>query len=69
MSDAVIMPAALTKKQAAFYTSLSVRSLERLVSGGRLTMVRLTPGSLRFLRTDLDAFLEACPYDRDQRPG
>ena len=50
---------ALTTEAAARYLGISVRSLETLVSIGKIKPTRPTPGCRRFLRETLDVHLRA----------
>lgn len=49
----------LTTEQAASYLSVSERTLESLVSAGKISTTRITPRTRRFAREHLDAVLRA----------
>ncbi len=51
--------AILTKKEASAYLRVTTRTVDRLVSAGRLRAYKLTVGLWRVRRSDLDAFLES----------
>lgn len=47
----------LTKRAAAAYYGLSVRTLDRRIAAGDLPAVRVGPRAVRIRRADLDALL------------
>lgn len=60
----------LSKREAAeFLGGISTRTLERLVASGELCPVRVTPGTLRYRRADLQSFIDSREYCRGRFPG
>ncbi len=55
-ADTVTDKLLLTKRETAALLGVSVRTVERLVSSGSLSPVRVS-GSVRILRADLDTYL------------
>ena len=51
--------AILTKRQASHYLQVTPRTLERMVTAGRLKAFKPTLGIWRVRKADLDAFLES----------
>jgi len=48
-----------TRKEAASLLRVSLSTLERWERSGRLAPVRLSPGTIRYRRDDIDQLLEA----------
>jgi excisionase family DNA binding protein len=62
----VVRRLAITKAEAAEQLGVSVRTIERLVSAGRLTLVHIE-GAARLRVADLEAYLEALsPLETEQ---
>jgi|GEM_PF-2678751 len=60
----------LSKREAAqFLGNISTRTLDRLVASGELSPVRVTPGTLRYRRVDLQSFVDSREYSRGRFPG
>ncbi len=65
-----LSPLLLSKRDAAkLLGGISERSLDRLAASGRIRPVRVTPGTLRYRREDLEAFVANCEYSRGESPG
>jgi len=56
------------KREAAAILGISTRTFERIVSGGEIQPIKLTAGSLRYKRSDLEQYIESCQYGRGNAP-
>lgn len=54
----------LTKREAMEFFRVSARTLDRMVSAGKICPIRVTPGTLRYRRSDLEAYVASCSYER-----
>ena len=60
-------PALLNKRQAAAYTSLSQRTLERLAASGELQGRRIGSRTIRYRKQDIDVWIEGLESGRKGR--
>ena len=60
-------PALLNKRQAAAYTSLSERTLERLAASGELQGRRIGSRTIRYRKQDIDVWIEGLESGRKGR--
>ena len=58
-----------SKREAAAVLGISTRTFERIVSSGGIRPIRLTAGSLRYKRSDLEQYIDNCQYGRGDVPG
>lgn len=57
-----------TKREACTAFGVSPRTFERLCACGVITPIRLATGSLKYKRSDIEAYIESCEYQRGQQP-
>jgi excisionase family DNA binding protein len=62
-----IEAAYFTVAHAAAYTSLSLKTIRRMLSSGKLTAYRPTPGCVRLARAELDNVMRASANGRPKR--
>ncbi len=62
-----IEPAWLSIRDAAAITSLSVKTIRRMLASGKLTSYRPTPGCVRIARAELDSLMRASANARPRR--
>ncbi len=61
--ESIDVPALLTKKQTADYLGISTRSLDRIASAGTIKPVRVTKGTLRYRRNEIDTYVASLDHD------
>jgi len=55
-----------SKREAAAILGISTRTFERIVSGGDLQPIKLTAGTFRYKRSDLEQYIEKREYGRGE---
>ena len=55
MEDIAII---LTKREAADFLRVSLKTLERWEHDGKLVPIRLSPGAVRYRRSDIERLIE-----------
>ena len=68
LENAKRFPGLFDKPGAAQYLSVSVRTLERMVAEGTLTLYRLRERTLRLKKKELDDYIEGLEPGAGDRP-
>lgn len=59
LSPQEVDTAVLSGRAAAHYLGIGLRTLQALTDAGRIPRIRLSPGRIGYLRSDLDTYIQA----------